>query len=37
MTNTSVETRTNVLSTAEIIGDKVVNRAGENLDRKSVV
>jgi sporulation protein YlmC with PRC-barrel domain len=28
-----VETRTNVLSTADIIGDKVVNRSGENLGK----
>lgn len=33
MAETTVETGSNVLSTAEIIGDKVVNRAGENLGK----
>jgi sporulation protein YlmC with PRC-barrel domain len=33
MTNTSVETHTNVLSATDVIGDKVVNRAGENLGK----
>lgn len=33
MTNTTVETHPNVLSTAVIIGDSVINRAGENLGK----
>lgn len=33
MTKTTLETPSNVLSTAEILGDKVVNRAGENLGK----
>ena len=33
MTNTTVETRPNVLSATQIIGDGVVNRAGENLGK----
>ena len=33
MTSTTVETHPNVLSTTAIIGDGVVNRAGENLGK----
>jgi sporulation protein YlmC with PRC-barrel domain len=33
MSNTTVETRPNVLSTTALIGDSVVNRAGENLGK----
>lgn len=33
MTSTTVETHPNVLSTTAIIGDAVVNRAGENLGK----
>ena len=33
MTNTTVETRPNVLSATQIIGDGVVNRAGESLGK----
>jgi sporulation protein YlmC with PRC-barrel domain len=33
MARTTVEPTYNVLSTADIIGDKVVNRAGENLGK----
>jgi sporulation protein YlmC with PRC-barrel domain len=33
MSNTTVETRPNVLSTSAIIGDAVVNRTGENLGK----
>jgi sporulation protein YlmC with PRC-barrel domain len=33
MSNTTVETHPNVLSTTALIGDNVVNRAGENLGK----
>src|SRR4029077_17651118 len=33
MANTTVETHPNVLSTSALIGDNVVNRAGENLGK----
>ena len=33
MSNTTVETHPNVLSTTAILGDSVVNRAGENLGK----
>jgi len=33
MTNNTVETHPNVLSTAVVIGDSVVNRTGENLGK----
>jgi sporulation protein YlmC with PRC-barrel domain len=33
MTNTTVEIHPNVVSTTAIIGDSVVNRAGENLGK----
>ncbi len=33
MSNTTVETHPNVLSTTAIIGDSIVNRAGENLGK----
>jgi sporulation protein YlmC with PRC-barrel domain len=33
MTNTTVETHPNVLSTNAIIGDSIVNRTGENLGK----
>ena len=33
MTSTTVETHPNVLSTAAVLGDVVVNRAGENLGK----
>ena len=33
MSNTTVETHPNVLSTAAVIGDSVVNRAGESLGK----
>jgi len=33
MANTTVETHPNVLSTAAILGDSVVNRTGENLGK----
>jgi sporulation protein YlmC with PRC-barrel domain len=33
MTNTTVETHPNVLSTTVVIGDSVVNRTGENLGK----
>lgn len=33
MSNTIVETHPNVLSTTAIIGDKIVNRTGENLGK----
>jgi sporulation protein YlmC with PRC-barrel domain len=33
MTSTTVETRPNVLSATQIIGDGVVNRAGESLGK----
>jgi sporulation protein YlmC with PRC-barrel domain len=33
MTNTTVETHPNVLSTNAVIGDSVVNRTGENLGK----
>lgn len=33
MSNTTVETHPNVLSTSAIIGDRVVNLAGENLGK----
>lgn len=33
MTNTTVETHPNVLSTTAVIGDSVVNRTGENLGK----
>jgi sporulation protein YlmC with PRC-barrel domain len=33
MSSTTVETHPNVLSTTAIIGDKIVNRTGENLGK----
>src|SRR5688500_15819593 len=33
MTSTTVETHPNVLSTTAVLGDVVVNRAGENLGK----
>jgi sporulation protein YlmC with PRC-barrel domain len=33
MSNTTVETHPNVLSTSSLLGDNVVNRAGENLGK----
>jgi hypothetical protein len=33
MSNTTVETHPNVLSTSAVIGDSVVNRAGESLGK----
>lgn len=33
MANTTIETRANVVSTSDLIGDSVVNRAGESLGK----